>query len=83
MPTPIADCCASKVQTGPNDGGAREGTCRDCDDVTCSACAGVFESEGGYGDDGQQVRTFALCSSCYSAREDKRQRREARNDSGV
>jgi hypothetical protein len=83
MATPTTDCCAAKVQVGPHDGGAREGTCRDCDDTVCSACAGMFEQEDGYGDDGTGIRTFALCQSCYSGREDKRQRREARHDSGV
>ena len=79
----LTDCCGAKVRRQHDDGRADEGFCSTCHEEVCSACAPVFEREDGYGDDGQGVRTFALCESCYADREDKRQRREWRNDSGV
>lgn len=81
--TNLTECCASPVRQWHDDGGADEGTCRDCDDAVCSKCAAVFEREDGYGDDGRGVRTFALCDRCHEEREYKRQRREWRNDTGV
>lgn len=77
---PLTGCCGARLRVDSTGG---EGTCRDCDRELCSGCAGYYEAEGGYGDDGLGVRTFALCCECYGAREEKRQRRAARNDSGV
>lgn len=57
--------------------------CFDCHDEVCSSCAAVFEREDGYDSDGQGIRTFALCRPCETIRDERRQRREARNDSGV
>lgn len=79
----VTACCGAPVREWHNDGGADEDSCRDCDEELCSHCASVFEREDGYGDDGKGIRTFALCDSCHGDREYKRQRREARNDSGV
>lgn len=76
------ECCGRRLAVGPH-GGEHEASCRECERELCSGCAGVYECEGGYGDDGQGVRTFALCCECYGEREEKRQRREARADSGV
>jgi len=77
----LTDCCGAPVDRGG--GGAHQGFCQECAEELCSACAGVFESEGGYGDDGQGVHTRSICASCFAEIEEKRQRREARNDSGV
>ena len=83
MTRPKTDCCGYWVQTGPDDGGATEGQCSECDEQLCSACASVFEREDGYGDDGTCVRTYALCAKCHAEREYRRAMRDWRNDSGV
>jgi hypothetical protein len=75
------EACGAKLDLGA--GGEHETTCNDCDAPLCSGCAFGYSCEGGYGDDGQGVRTTAYCSTCYAERDEKRQRREARNDSGV
>lgn len=56
-----ADCCGAPLDRGA--GGAHEGWCSECEEQCCSACAPIFESEGGYGD-GQGVRTRAVCRDC-------------------
>ena len=77
------DCCGAKEAMGPDDGGVHTTLCRDCNEECCSGCAAVFDAEDGYGEDGRGVRVYALCVDCHNLREERRQRREARNDSGV
>jgi len=79
----MTECCGAREQAGAHDGGAVQAWCDGCHEITCSACAFEFSQEDGYGDDGRGVRTHALCRDCAGEREEKRQRREARNDSGV
>lgn len=57
-----ADCCGAPLDRGA--GGAHEAFCSECGEECCSACAPIFEAEGGYGDDGQGVRTRAVCRDC-------------------
>lgn len=93
---PTTSCCDSPVMRGP-EGGAIKAQCHDCDDELCSKCAATFEREDGYGYDGREIRTFALCESCEGHRRYVREEKEreewhrnyqsniqaARNDSGV
>jgi hypothetical protein len=69
MTKPVTGCCGAKVRTWHSQGDERadEGFCQVCGEDLCSQCAAVFEAEGGYGDDGQGVRTKALCGACASA----------------
>lgn len=69
-PSPVTACCGAPVRTwhGQGDTVADEALCRECGAETCSKCAASFEMEGGYGEDGQDVRTFATCRACALAR---------------
>jgi hypothetical protein len=60
------DACGARLQSGPDDGGAYQTLCNDCGCDLCSSCAARFSAEGGYGDDGSQVRVSALCHSCWA-----------------
>lgn len=66
-PTPVTSCCGSKVRMWHDDGGADETLCNECGHETCSRCAASFSSEDGYDDDGQGVRTRAICQACAAA----------------
>ena len=78
-------CCNATLATLGYEDGAREVMCEDCGEDICSRCAAEYEAEDGYDDDGQGVRVHALCKGCVeeAAREERRQMREWRNDSGV
>jgi len=78
------ECCGAALRTGPDqDSAADEGLCNTCGAELCSACAATWCREDGYGDDGQGVRTEAVCQSCHADREERRQMRDWRRDSGV
>jgi hypothetical protein len=70
-PAPVTDCCGALIRTWHSQGDSRadEGFCLECNEELCSHCAAVWEVDGGYGDDGTQVRTFALCKTCRDERE--------------
>jgi len=80
-----ASCCGATLATLGYEDGARESVCDTCGEDCCSRCADEYESEDGYGDDGQGVRTHATCKACAeeALREERRQMRDWRNDSGV
>jgi len=61
------DCCGAKVAAGPDDGGAVQAYCRDCEEEVCSSCAGSWDVDGGYGDDGSGIRITAKCNACKRA----------------
>lgn len=75
-PSEPSECCGATDNP-------RETWCHGCHEQVCTSCAASWDEDGGYGEDGQQVRVFAFCKECEAEREEKRQRREARNDSGV
>ena len=84
-PEHVTGCCGAKVQRYQDDGGAREGTCRDCDEPVCTDCAGLWEDDYSLEGDPGSYRWcgLSLCKDCHGERDYKRQRREQRNDSGV
>ncbi len=79
----VTFCCGARMRAQHDDGGADEGFCSVCSAELCSSCASEWSREDGYGDDGQGVRTDATCKSCHADREERRQYREWRKDSGV
>lgn len=65
MTVPTCSACGFRLVNGPDDGGAYEGFCKECDAELCSRCAARFEGpEGGSGDDGQGVTYYAICKAC-------------------
>lgn len=60
------DCCGAPVRDWHSQGAARadETLCDECGEPTCSHCASTYEQDSGYGDDGQEVHTRAICSAC-------------------
>lgn len=80
-----SDCCGATLAYLGYEDGAREATCDTCGEDLCSSCAAEYSAEDGYGDDGRSVRTEATCKACAeeAVREEKRQMRDWRNDSGV
>lgn len=65
-PAPVTSCCGFPVRTwhSQSDTVADETLCDDCGAYCCSRCAAAFSREDGYDDDGQGVRTHAICQSC-------------------
>ena len=80
-----ADCCGAVLADLGYEDGAYQTLCDCCGEDVCSACAAEFEAEDGYGDDGRGVRVKAVCKACEeeARREERRQMRAWRNDSGV
>lgn len=53
------DCCNVPITQE-----TQAGWCNRCEQDCCSHCAVTYEREDGYGDDGQEVRTKAICREC-------------------
>ena len=58
------EACGARVRWGWDDDAADLGQCRECYEELCSKCAGYWDVDGGYGDDGSQVRIAARCKAC-------------------
>ena len=70
MPAQVTDCCGAKLQLWQDDGGAREGTCRDCDRELCTVCAGLWEDDYSLEGDPGSYRWcgLSLCKFCNDER---------------
>lgn len=62
--TPTSDCCGKSLAMDMDDGGVFMHSCRKCDSDLCSGCAALWEVDGGYGEDGREMRVYALCGDC-------------------
>lgn len=58
------EACKEHLYCGTYCKGGQSATCDECAENVCSLCADSYESEGGYGEDGQDVHTHAMCKAC-------------------
>lgn len=65
----IADCCGVSIARGPDDGGAIEYSCKDCDRPVCNKCAGFYEEDYDQVDGGFAWCGTIRCKRCTRARE--------------
>lgn len=70
-PQPYAACCGAPVRTWHSQGNSHSRAdvtlCRDCSNETCSKCSASWDVDGGYGEDGSEVRVFAVCQACAAS----------------
>lgn len=62
--------CGAALRDGPDQYETRAdpGVCRECDEDICSWCAASYDVDGGYGEDGRDVRVRAICRACAVAK---------------
>ncbi len=66
MTTNVCPACKHILDQYWLDDHAQSAWCNKCDEELCSACAGYWDADGGYGDDGSQVRVVARCKACVT-----------------